>query len=412
MKNFDKLKAKFKGNTIALGNYELADSPDIPVERDASGIPVAWRIFKIGANSMTKNGVEYLLNFTPEVFDQIIAYYTEKGEKIPLDSSHFLYKLAEKLKVDESEVLKFLPDGRGTFGFAALQLRADGLWVTDVEYVPIARQLMAEGILRWFSPVLRGLLDGRLRITSVTFENEPALNNIDAIAASAESSYCGITEIQSKLDALAASANIETNNQKKEKEVMKKLLPVLAALIAMDSISMGADGEAPEGVIEKLKNLKPELDGLRATKAKTIAFIGAVRDPLALGAEADLNAVEGRVLGIVEKAKTADGLKLRVDALELSAETEKLDKLKTKGKTEGKLTEAMLASEWLKKQDSVALAAFLEVTPVVVPGGHVDPKNLGNPDAIALSAEDIDYCVKNGYDQKAFLEEKKKQSKK
>ena len=149
------------GNTIALGMFEMPETDDkeqmadIPVERDASGVPVAWRIFKLGVNEITQMNTSYSLDFTGEVFDLIIAYFAEKGSRIPLDSHHFLYHLANRLQVDETEVLKLLPDGTATFGFGSLEKRPDGLWVTNVEYVTLARDLMAQGIFRYFSPVLR-----------------------------------------------------------------------------------------------------------------------------------------------------------------------------------------------------------------------------------------------------------------
>ncbi len=406
------LKSKFKGNTIALGIFELADNGenDQPIERDASGIPVAWRLFRLGANSITQGGQNIILDFTSEIFDMIIGYFLEKGEKIPLDSKHFLFHLAEKFGVEESELLNFLPDGMGTFGFGSLEKRPDGLWIRDVEYVPIARQLMAEHILQYFSPVLRGLLDGRYRITSVTFENEPALNNLDAIAASAECSTgilpVSVFELQGKLDALAASADIRRNNQQKEKEV-NKLLIALAGLLGMDSISLGADKDAPEGVIEKITNLKTEVTGLKALKQKVSDFTGALKDKLALGADADLNAVQGRILGLIEKAGQADQYKARADALELSAENEKRVKLIEQGKAEGKLSNKMIAGEWLKNMDSVALAAFLKDQDVVIPPGQINPETLGNPDAIAMSAADDQVCLQLGISKEKFLATKK-----
>lgn len=420
MKTFEKLKLKFKGNTIALGIFELSSvgscqSSDIPVERDSSGIPIAWRIFRLGENSISQGSDNFTLEFTSEMFDQIIAYFAEKGAKIPLDSKHFLYYLAEKLGVDESAVLKFLPDGRGTFGFASLEKRSDGLWVRDAEYVPLARQLMAEHIWRYFSPVVRGLVDGRLRVTSVAFVNEPALNNLDAIAASAEKCSTGgspvsILEIQGNLDALAASAEISRNtNPKKEKNVMKKLFVALAGLLGMDSISLGADGDASADVVTKVENLKTEVTELRGVKTKVTGFIGSVRDKLALGADADLNAVEGRILALCEKAGQADELKTRVDALALSAEKDKLEKLTAQGKAEGKLSAKLLASDWFKKQDSISLAAFLKDADQVIPLENINKENLGTPDAVVLSAEDKDAAKLVGITDEAMLAAKKAQ---
>ena len=429
MNNFDKLKLKFKGNTIALGIFDLSSpatgdrrltTGDIPVERDASGVPVAWRIFKLGVNEITREGETFSLDFTSEMFDQIIAYFAEKGAKIPLDSSHFLYYLAEKLQVSEDAIVKLIPDGQGTFGFGSLEKRTDGLWVTNVEYVPLARELMAQRIFRYFSPVIRGLVDGRLRVTSVAFINQPALNNLDAIAASAERgtgvSPVSILEIQGNLDALAASADITRNKNKqsvaaeelrrtkKEKEV-NKLLIAIAGLLRMDSISLGADGDASADVVTKLENFKTEVTGLRDGKQKSEDFLKTVKEKLALGADADSNVVVGKIIAVAADAGQATQLKARVDALELSAETEKRDKLVEQGVSEGKLVGELL--DWAKGQNSISLGAFLKVQRPVIDLGQVNLANLGNSDAVALTAEDKNVAKLLGLDEAKMLEAKK-----
>lgn len=420
MNIFEMLKAKFKGNTIALGVFDLSSASSessIPVERDSSGVPVAWRIFKLGENSISQGSDTFALEFTGQMFDQIITYFAEKGAKIPLDSKHFLYYLAEKMGVDESAVLKFLPDGRGTFGFASLEKRADGLWVTNAEYVPLARQLMAEQIWRYFSPVVRGLVDGRLRVTSVAFVNEPALNNLDAIAASAEKCSTGIlpvslSELQGNLDALAASANIVTKNQKKEKEVMNKLLIAVAGLLAMDSISLGADGDASADVIEKLKQHKARFDGLLAGEKKSDDFRKSLCDKLALGADAVPDVVVGKVISLAAEAGQATQLKSRVDALELSAEKEKKTALIEQGKKKGKLDNADLLAH-ANTLDSIALGALLKVLKPgsAVPLDNLNHDDLTDPDTIVLSAADRDMCAATGTDEAKFLETKKQQAK-
>lgn len=382
------------GNSVALGLFDI--SKIVTVERDEAGIPIAWQIFKMGRNEVTKHsGERFSLNFTSEMFDTIIANFAEKGSVIPLDSRHFLRHLAIELKVDEMDIVKMLPDGKGTFGFGKLEKRPDGLWVVGVEYVPLARDLMAQKIFRYFSPVIHGLADGQLRVTSVAFLNEPALNNLDSIAAGAEDrDFANFAELTTKIDALTLAAssgenshNISTNTQNKESS-MNKTLMAIAGLVAMDSIALGADGEAPEGVVTKLNNLKEELTDLRAGKEATDGFLGKVRESLALGADADLNAAQGAIVGIVEKAGNADKLKLRVDTLELGAETDKKAKLIEQGKASGKLS-ANMVEKWAGKQDSVALSAFLEHAPVVVPIKQVAiGADLQDPNSISLSAED------------------------
>lgn len=408
-------------NTLALGVFDLSDSSDRSdssdsVERDSSGVPVAWRLFKLGANEITRNGEKFTLEFTGEMFDSIVAYFAEKGTLVPLDSEHFLYQLAEKLGVPESEVLNLIPGGRGTFGFGSLEKRPDGLWIANVEYVPLARDLMAQKIWRWFSPVLRGLVDGRLRVTSVAFINEPALNNLDAIAAAADSGPSSaeyppamdMKQLIGNLDALAASAESykQTNTTKKEQSV-KQFLAALAGLLGVDAISLGADGSAPEGVVGKIETIKTEICDLRTVKAKFAGFLGSVRNALALAADTAEDVVEGKVLELVEKAKQAEGLKLRVDALELAAETDKFGKLIEKGKADGKLSENMLNSEWMKKQNSISLAAYLEIAQPVVPLGNISKGNLSQEDPVALSAEDKQVCRQLGQSEEEFLKTKK-----
>lgn len=397
-------------NAIALGVVDLGAVP--AVERDAAGVPVAWRLFPIGRTEITRNGDERIaLDFTREMFAAIVGYFQEKGVKIPLDSRHFLYRLAEKFRVDEIEVLRLLPDGRGTFGYADLELRDDGLWAVNVEYVPLARDLMAEGIIRWFSPVLRGLSDGRLRITSVAFENEPAINNLDALAAAAETPPCTLAEIGRAVDSLAGGAHDHSQSPNRNRQQQKggnvnKLLSSLAGLLGLDSLSLGADNDAPQGVVEKIDGLKAELPGLRQAKAAADTFLGAVRDALALGADADLNAAQGAILGLAEKARQADGLKTRVDALELAAETRKRDELIEQGRTAGKLADGPQL-EWARKQDSVALGAFLAVAPVVVPVGQIPRDGLGNPDALSLTAAERKVAGQMGLAEADVLASKK-----
>ncbi len=408
-KNIADLAERLGGviNTIALGIFDLSDKSDgsdgsdvsDSVERDASGVPTAWRLFKLGNNEITRNGETFTLEFTGEMFDAIVAYFAEKGTKIPLDSEHFLYNLAEKLGVPESEILNLIPGGRGTFGFGALEKRADGLWIANVEYVPLARDLMAQKIYRWFSPVLRGLVDGRLRVTSVAFQNQPALNNLDAIAATAESS-----EIKAGEGLLSLSSEINKLITKKETRV-KSILTAIAGLLGMDSLSLGADGSAPQGVVEKIETLKGEVSELRNGKAKFAGFIGSVKNALALGADATPEVIEGKLLEMKQQNGQLVQIRTELDALKLCAEDDKKTKLIDKGVADGKLAGELLV--WAKKQDSVALSAFLEVAQPIMLLGTIAAGNLPQEDSVALTAEDKISCNLLGITEEEFLAAKK-----
>lgn len=375
------------GNAIACGFYDLTHSPEKTVEHDGNGVPVAWRLFAFGPFSITRSGETLQGEFTPEAAEQILAHFQAKGSKIPLDSEHFLFQLAEKMGVPEYEIRNLIPDGRGTFGFASLEIRPDGLWVAQVEYVPLARQLMAEGIFRYFSPVIRGLSDGRLRITSVAFTNTPAIDQLESLAAMAEA-----PPAHPNVDALAASINgiLPRNHSSKpnnKEPRMNQLLVLLAPLLAVDSIALSDDGTVPDDIAAKITALGQEIPTLRAATEGQTAFLAATKDALALSDDATLATAQAAILGLKASADQATALKTRVDALELSAEQSDLAKVMEQGKTEGKLTKAMIEGDWGKGLDAAALTAFLKTAPVVVEPGEIPKQDLASPDALPLTAD-------------------------
>lgn len=401
------------GNTIALGLHDLAEIAQDAAEtvvQDARGVPIAWRLFAFRPFTITRGGETMQGEFTQEAADAIIAHFEQKGSRVPLDSRHFLFRLAQHLKVPEAEVLALIPDGRGTFGFCSLEKREDGLWVTDVEYAPLAYRLMAEGIFRYFSPVIRGLSDGKLRITSVAFTNVPAIDDLDALAADAEEpAITDMDSLAASLDSVAgsAAAHSSTAHTKQGDKNVKKLLTALASLLGLDAIALSDDGAAPDDVVTQLTELSGELTALRALKGAQEAFLGMARDALALEAESDLNAVEGAILGLKAKGDQADALQTQVDALALESETRKKQEVIDRGVAEGKLTPVMV-DNWCENVDAAALSAFLEHAPVIVlPGTVVDESKLPAADVIALTAEDKQMATDLGFTEEVFLAQKK-----
>jgi len=393
------------GNALAMTVQDLRGTP-AHVERDADGVPTAWRIFGYGPVRITRDGRTLEGEFTPHHAAEIVAHFRRKGTPIPLDSRHFTFRLAESLGVDETDIIDLLKTDSATFGFAALEARDDGLWLTGAEYHPLARRLIAEGTLRYFSPVLRGLAAGPLRLTSMTFTNTPATDGQLAIAADAEPAlpYSDIDSLAASLDALRASA---TQSRAKPKEAqMDKLLNAIAALTGRDAIALSDDGTVPDDIIDALSTLTTELGALRGARNDAGAFLAAVRAPLALADDAPLTHVEGAVLALAEKAKTADDLRARVDALAAEAEGRRHRELVDRGLSEGKLTEDM-AANWAAKQDAAALEAFLQHAPRVVPVNlSLDRGALPRADAVALTAEDRQIAAQCGITEEDMLKGK------
>ena len=354
-----------------LGLQGLGNVDAIALELEASsGVPTAWRVLAIGPLTLMQGGSELNLEVTAEDVAQIVAYHKAKGVRIPVDSRHYTFLLAQEFRVDEADLAGQLNGAIPAMGFGRLEARADGLWIVDVQWEPLALRLMAQGVFRYFSPVIRGLSDGRLRVTSVAMTNSPAINNLDALAASDD------------LDEVPRVGAVILKTKNKEQAMNKTLLGAVAALVGIDAVALSAD-EAQISLAEKVKEVGVELVALRGVRKD-------VRDALALSAESADAAIAGQVLSLKAQAAESAGLKTRVDALALESETRKKSELVAQGKASGKLVPAHDA--WLAKVDCLALSEFLASAPVVIAPGsqvqHVLSPEVGKSDALALSDDD------------------------
>lgn len=363
------------------------------VERDANGVPTAWLLVRAGPVPLRKNGADYVLELTSKDLSAIEQYQKTQGEKIPIDSNHFLHILAQAHGVEETEALKIIPSGVVAMGFGSLECRADGseLWLSDVEWTPNAYELLKEKIFRYFSPVFRGLKDGPIRITSVAMENEPAIRNLDALAATAED--------KSSIEDAACSAYLELETTKpntkgramnmtpKLRDALQRLAPGIdtAALAAEDADESKQEelADAVNGAASLLDDLKKLLDLAEAA------------------GNADIKAA---VEAMLEKVKQGEAAKAEADELKLSAEKRERAEICAKAEAERKLTPAM--KPWADSLDVAALAAWYKVAPVAVPG-ELPKTPPETQDAVQLTAEDEKAIATLGLDRKAYIETKK-----
>lgn len=209
------------------GDFEVYDGMAFGGE----GAPTEWRLLRTGENRLAKGGREMVLPLSFGDVSAIAAFQRAKGEKIPIDSRHALYLAASKFGCEESDLAALAPGGTGAVGYGNLEARSDGLWITDVEWLPLARKAVAEGMFRYFSPVLRGISDGRPRVTSVALDNVPALSGLDVLAAGGEQ-----------------------NQATKETIMDEKLKKALAALLGVgaDALPMGGEGGELAAKLEEL----------------------------------------------------------------------------------------------------------------------------------------------------------------
>ena len=312
------------------------------VKRDRNGVPEEWTLLHAGINRLVKNGKEYELRLSREDLDAIATYQANKGEAIPVDSNHYLHLLAERHGVEESEALRLVPSGVAAMGFGTLYREEDELRIR-VEWTPTAYELLKEKIFRYCSPVIRGLKEGPIRVTSVAMENEPALNDADVLAAGGE-------------DHDQEDTAHSTITLKQASDPMERALGRLLGRTLWDEIVLtGEDDEA--AAFERTA-------AAIEAKAETIE---AVREGLGVKDD-EPDAVLPDALKVVrERADMADSLQEELDTLTCAAERKRKDELIARGLQEGKLTNA-LAENWAKEQDCAVLAAYLEHAPAAIPG--------------------------------------------
>ena len=324
-------------------NYTIFDGlalSDLHFEPDH---PKPFRLFAAGENPLTRNGSPCVLNLSAEDIKAMADYQHKKGEKIPIDSRHALFLAAEKAGVSEAEAIKAVSSKVAALGFAALEARPDGLYAVDVELLPLAAELFKQGSLRYWSPVIRGLdRKSPLRITSIAFDNVPALNGLDVLAASDHS----MSDLSDRSD---------LSDKKRKELTMTETEKALRALLGNDALVLSD-----------------------TTDAETAAAITA------LGAELQ---------------------QLRTDkaALELAAETAQKTALIDKAIAENRATNAereglmQLDLAWLSAELPKRTAAALPVTDLP------DPKKKR---PAALTAEEKEFALSQGLTEEEYLKAK------
>lgn len=304
--------------------YEVYDGMNMALsaERGADGAVTGWRLLKAGRNELYKEGLPYSLELPMEALEGAAKLQAEKGERIPIDSRHALYFAAERAGVEESEALKLVPGGVAALGFGELEAREDGLWITRIEWCPLAQELMRQKAIQYFSPVVRGL-DGKtpFRVTSVAMDNVPALSGLEVLAAGQEA-------------------------HNKKETCMEKTLEALRKLVGDDTLALG--DEADGDIAAKIEDVARRLAELEAKLAE---------------AEAQVN----------ELKAGKDAAEQKVAEAAMAQESALKEALLGQALGEGRITNAQ--AESLKGLGSAALGEFLKATPgQAVPRKGAQPK--------------------------------------
>ena len=336
---------------------DLASASHV-IERDAAGLPTAWRLLHLGAQEVYDGGRWRTIQVTPADLDAIMAVAQRRGAAIPLDVEHGTYYLAQVLGVSEADLAArlgpALVNERLAAGFLRLERRADGVWGVIERLHPRMAELLRQGAYRYWSPVAREAYgqpgQRRMWISSVAVTNTPALADIEALVASALGGDLAETPTQP-----------ETPMSPKLLALLQKLLPgeTLAAEGLTDAQLATLDTAVLAALTPK-PNLAPIAQALGLPDTASEAdILGAAT------AKAQATAVLSSLQGEVQTLRqtVAAGAKL---------------KLIEQGLSEGKLTPA-LVKDFAEAADCAVLTAYLKAAPKLVGTEAVDKASLPGP---------------------------------
>lgn len=379
-------------------------SGDGKVERDAQGVPVAFRLFHVGDNPLTQGGEFYTLTLSESNIRTIARNYARKGVEIPVDAKHLMVAIAQAMGTEEADLAKSSPllFRELANGMSGIELRetADGpeIWARISKWSDAAVAAFSGkvGIMAYYSPTLRPARfnpetnrleivdESALRVSSITLTNEPALNGLPALAAS-ESGKTGGNDFAFAVLALSANPAVLEATHTKETGIMKKMLLALAELIGFKDVVALSDDKADHTPL-----VEQAINTIKAHRAEVGQFVAGLADALGVKPDATLSLIQGKVLSLAEAAKangtTVAALTERLSTLEGAEKARFIAALQE----QGKLTPAML--DWAKSQTVLALTEWSKAAPVIVPKQIVPLDDL-NKGGEALTMTDTEIRV-------------------
>jgi phage I-like protein len=174
-----------------------------------------------------------------------------EAREIPVDFEHALHFRASEEGLEEGEYLERHEGERLAAGFVQLRAAADGIYADVAGWSARALQILRDGMVKYFSPVIHGFGGSKPRITSVGLTNHPALDGIEPLVLTAE--------------------DHQTHTQKEEDPMDPKLLKLLG-LDEEETLALSADAQtqaviqAVEAMQTKQQELQKQVDTMTAEK--------------------------------------------------------------------------------------------------------------------------------------------------
>jgi phage I-like protein len=333
-------------------NAEMPTDPADPEKRVA---PREFKILNRGLTRVRKGGKTYSLLLDEQAEKAVFAAMGEQGrEQLPLDYDHGMLGMISG------------PDSSASAGWFGVELRADGLYASNIEWTSRARKAIEEREYRFTSPAV--MLEetdevGVLRVAeliNVALTNLPATVGQKPLVASAKQPASN--EVQGDMDKKAIRLMLGLAEDATDDQVKAKLAELGAAAKAADEAKAAA---------EKLAALNGQLAALEA------------------------------------KAKVADQLGAKVAELEALQARRAWQAVFDQGDRDGKIPKSL--HDWAKTQTAEQLSAFVAAAPVVH-GSRTPAPAQGGASQDQLSAEEREVCKQLGIAPSVFSQAKRDQA--
>lgn len=279
--------------------------------------PGEFRVFPFGRVETTK-GVFF---FDQEAAERVMQAWRDYGNRLSIDYEHQALEPVSNGPVPAA-------------GWFDLEVREDGLWAVNVEWTPMAAELLRNREYRYFSPAFYADEEGRIvELINLALTNIPATKRMEPLVAKAVGFESGPVYEGSSYHQWGEKAPWEGSGREKMTEILR--------LLGRES----ATEAEVTAIVSRLVTLERTLTSLTGHQDldQALAVVQAWRQ-----AHEELPRVQERLAALEEERRK-----------------ERLARLIEEGKREGKLTPAMLS--WAEQQTPEALEAFLAVAPRVLP---------------------------------------------
>lgn len=329
---------------------------------DGSGRPTDCRAWKM----------------TPEIGQRLVAAATARTTPYCFDYEH--------------QVLRAQDNGKpapAAGWFQTLEVRDDGIWATDIEWTPAARQMIEAGEYRYTSPLFAySTKTGEVsNIVNVALTNTPALDGMAALAAASA----------------IAALSIHPSEENPMDELLERLryllnLPVTAtaddisthldkikSMIAGDTATAAAGVSLVDHLASLRQNLADTQTALAAASSKTPT--GGAPDPAKFVPMDQFVTMQNQVAALTRQLEDGE----RNDLMEAAL-------------SDGRILAPQ--KDYWSKQPIAALKSYLEVAQPLAALGSMQTGGVAPSGAstAALSADQSAICKRLGLDQAKFAQ--------